>query len=164
ILAYRERIGSELAGIERVEGQQETLAAREAALAEELAQRAARVGEARRVAAHRFDKLVTKQLRDLGMDGTCFETRVEAGDPSATERGLAAVLGRVEFLISPNPGEPLRPLARIASGGEISRVMLALKSVMAAASPVPTLIFDEIDVGVGGRTAAVLGRKLGALA
>src|SRR5439155_23947595 len=63
-----------------------------------------------------------------------------------------------------NPGEPLRPLARIASGGEISRVMLALKSVMAAASPVPTLIFDEVDAGVGGRTAAVLGRKLGALA
>jgi DNA repair protein RecN (Recombination protein N) len=122
------------------------------------------VGEARRAAAKRFDRLVAEQLADLGMEGTRFETRVEPGDPSAMERGLAAVLGRVEFLISPNPGEPLRPLARIASGGEISRVMLALKSVMAAASPVPTLIFDEIDVGVGGRTAEVLGRKLGALA
>jgi DNA repair protein RecN (Recombination protein N) len=72
-------------------------------------------------------------------------------------------LGRVEFLISPNPGEPVRPLARIASGGEMSRIMLALKSAMAGVSAIPTLIFDEIDAGVGGRTAAVLGQKMAAL-
>jgi DNA repair protein RecN (Recombination protein N) len=66
-------------------------------------------------------------------------------------------------LISPNPGEPVKPLARIASGGEMSRIMLALKSAMAGVSPVPTLIFDEIDVGVGGRTAEVLGEKMAAL-
>ena len=77
--------------------------------------------------------------------------------------GIPAWLGRVEFLISPNPGEPVRPLARIASGGEMSRIMLALKSAMAGVSAVPTLIFDEIDVGVGGRTAEVLGEKMAAL-
>jgi DNA repair protein RecN (Recombination protein N) len=98
------------------------------------------------------------------MEGTRFEARVVTGDARAWDHGAAAVLGAVEFLISPNPGEPVRPLAKIASGGELSRVMLALKSVMAAASPVPCLVFDEIDVGVGGGTAAVLGSKLAALA
>ena len=70
----------------------------------------------------------------------------------------------MEFLISPNPGEPLKPLAKIASGGEISRVMLAMKSVLSRTLAVPTLIFDEIDTGIGGRTGTVLADKLAALA
>jgi DNA repair protein RecN (Recombination protein N) len=69
----------------------------------------------------------------------------------------------VEFLISANPGEPPRPLAKIASGGEMSRLMLAIKSVMMGVDKIPTLVFDEIDVGVGGRTAEVVGRKLESL-
>jgi DNA repair protein RecN (Recombination protein N) len=71
---------------------------------------------------------------------------------------------RVEFLVATNPGEPLRPLAKVASGGEMSRFLLALKGTLAAADPVPTLIFDEIDVGIGGRSAEVVGRKLWKLA
>jgi DNA repair protein RecN (Recombination protein N) len=70
---------------------------------------------------------------------------------------------RVEFLISPNPGEPLKPLAKIASGGETSRLMLALKSILSEADLTPTLVFDEVDVGVGGRSGAVVGEKLWAL-
>jgi DNA repair protein RecN (Recombination protein N) len=66
----------------------------------------------------------------------------------------------VEFLISPNPGEPLKPLARIASGGETSRLMLALKSILSEADLTPTLVFDEVDVGVGGRSGGVVGEKL----
>jgi DNA repair protein RecN (Recombination protein N) len=66
----------------------------------------------------------------------------------------------VEFLISANPGEPLRPLARIASGGETSRIMLAIKSVLSTADQVPTLVFDEVDAGIGGRMGAVVGGKL----
>jgi DNA repair protein RecN (Recombination protein N) len=69
----------------------------------------------------------------------------------------------VEFLISPNAGEPLKPLAKIASGGELSRVMLALKTVLSRAAYVPTLIFDEIDIGVGGRTASTIACKLATL-
>jgi DNA repair protein RecN (Recombination protein N) len=69
----------------------------------------------------------------------------------------------VEFLFSANPGEPPRPLHKIASGGEMSRVMLALKTVLATASPVPTLVFDEIDAGLGGRTAHAVGDKLAQL-
>jgi DNA repair protein RecN (Recombination protein N) len=75
---------------------------------------------------------------------------------------VAAVMGRAEFLISANAGEPLRPLARIASGGEMSRVMLALKTAMAGSHPV-ALIFDEIDTGVGGKTAESLGSKMAEL-
>ncbi len=70
---------------------------------------------------------------------------------------------RVEFLLSPNPGEPLKPLAKIASGGETSRIMLALKSILSEADLTPTLVFDEVDVGVGGRSGAVVGEKLWAL-
>jgi DNA repair protein RecN (Recombination protein N) len=77
---------------------------------------------------------------------------------------MAKGADRVEFVIAPNPGEPLRPLARIASGGEISRIMLAIKSAMARQEPLPTMVFDEIDVGVGGRTGSVIADKLAALA
>lgn len=164
ILAYRDRIAAELDTLDHATERQEALAAREVELTGELAQAAQALWKARRNTAARFDAEVLAHLRDLSMEHTRFETRVEDGDLAAADRGLAFVLGRVEFLISANPGEPLRPLARIASGGEISRVMLALKSAMAAASPVPTLIFDEVDSGVGGRTAEVLGRKLAALA
>jgi len=91
------------------------------------------------------------------MEKTSFRVALEIGalGPTGTDR--------VEFLISPNPGEPLKPLARIASGGELSRVMLALKSILARVDRVPTLIFDEVDVGIGGRTAHVIGEKLAAL-
>jgi DNA repair protein RecN (Recombination protein N) len=86
---------------------------------------------------------------------------VAAADPTLwTEQGLESA----EFLLSPNPGEELRPLARIASGGELSRLMLALKSVVRADAAGLTLVFDEVDAGIGGRVAEVVGRKLRALA
>ena len=92
------------------------------------------------------------------MEATKFEVSIE---PQVVASKGA---DRVEFLLSPNPGEPLRPLAKIASGGEMSRIMLALKSVLARTGGIPTMIFDEIDVGVGGRTAQTIGDKLVALA
>jgi DNA repair protein RecN (Recombination protein N) len=98
------------------------------------------------------------------MAGTRFAVKLEPPVPAAEgwDRGLAALIGRAEFVIAANAGEPLRPLARIASGGEMSRVMLALKTAMAGSHPV-ALIFDEIDVGVGGRTAESLGAKMAEL-
>lgn len=111
----------------------------------------------RRNRACDFEAAVMRELSDLAMERTEFKVSIE--DAEMSPRGMDAI----SFLISPNPGEPLKPLVKIASGGEMSRIMLALKSVMAAADRVPTLIFDEIDTGIGGRTANVIGDKLAAL-
>jgi DNA repair protein RecN (Recombination protein N) len=118
---------------------------------------ARRLSEVRKAGAARFRGAVEAELAELAMENTQFDVSFAESEPGA--RGI----DRVEFVISPNPGEPLKPLAKIASGGEMSRVMLALKTVMAGVDGVSTLIFDEIDAGIGGRTAQVLGRKLAAV-
>lgn len=112
----------------------------------------------RRKGASAFAQAVELELEGLGMPKAVFHVALERHD--LDETGIDGV----EFLFSANPGEPPRPLGRIASGGEMSRVMLAIKSIMASSVGMPTLIFDEIDVGVGGRTAEVIGRKLDSLA
>lgn len=109
----------------------------------------------RRASALQLSERICQQLKDLGMGKTRFEVRVE---PLA--KPTAAGMDGVEFMISPNPGEPLRPLASIASGGEISRVMLALKAISVDAEGVDAMIFDEIDTGVSGRMAQVVGEKM----
>jgi DNA repair protein RecN (Recombination protein N) len=123
----------------------------------------------RREAAPSFERRVQSELKLLAMEKTQFEvsftpeakaTGDESLPPDWTERGLE----QAEFLMSPNPGEELRPLARIASGGELSRILLALKSVASVDAPGKTLVFDEVDVGIGGRVAEVVGRKLRAIA
>ena len=109
----------------------------------------------RRDSAVRLAAEICRQLQDLGMARTRFEVRVEP-EPKPTANGMDAV----EFMISPNPGEPLRPLASIASGGEISRVMLALKAISMDSEGVDAMVFDEIDTGVSGRMAQVVGEKM----
>ena len=109
----------------------------------------------RRASAARLAEAIFEQLKDLGMAKTRFEVRLEP-----LEKPTSNGMDRVEFMISPNPGEPLRPLADIASGGEISRVMLALKAISADAEAVDAMIFDEIDTGVSGRMAQVVGEKM----
>ena len=120
--------------------------------------RARRLSGARRTAAGKFEAALTSELADLAMERTRFEVRLVTNDAddSWIERGI----DRGEFFLSPNPGEELRPLARIVSGGELSRVMLALKTLAAAEQPDKTLIFDEVDAGIGGRVATVVGEKL----
>ncbi len=143
-----------------LEGRGERLAALEADLAKaDAAVRAAgrTLSEKRRKAAGALAKAVVKELSDLGLAKAGFEVRVDPGEPR--ESGLDAV----EFGFAPNPGEPMRPLRQIASSGEISRVMLALKTVLAAHDRIPVLVFDEIDANVGGEIARVVGRKLAAL-
>lgn len=105
-------------------------------------------------AAQDFSAATRRELTDLGMEKTRFDVKIETIEPTAHGAD------RVEFLIAANAGEPLRPLSKIASGGEISRVMLAIKSAMARQEPLPTMVFDEIDAGVGGRTASVIADKL----
>ena len=122
---------------------------------------ARRLGEARRAAATALDARVTALMHGLGMPGGVFATRIEARDAGDTaEHGC----DDVEFLVSANPGQPPRPLARVASGGELSRISLALQVATLDAAHLPCLVFDEVDAGVGGAVAEMVGRQLHALA
>ena len=157
VLRYREEIGGRLETLENAEERIALLTVEVERTRGDLAAAAAKLTKARKRAAEPFAAAIMKELADLAMGATRFAVPVEPRAPTAS--GADAV----EFLISPNPGVPLKPLAKIASGGEISRVMLAMKSVLARTHSVPSLIFDEIDSGIGGRTGTVLAEKLHAL-
>lgn len=118
------------------------------------------ISRRREVSAKKLARTVSDEMQELGMPGGKFSmslTPLPEGETSA--QGLE----RVEFLVSANPGQPVRPLAKVASGGELSRISLALQVTLAGTGRIPTLIFDEVDVGIGGRVAEVVGRKLRAL-
>jgi DNA repair protein RecN (Recombination protein N) len=118
---------------------------------------AASLGAARRTAAARLERAVAKELPPLRLDKARFRAEVAALEEADWGAGGADA---VRFLIATNPGQELGPLGRIASGGELSRLMLALKVVLSSGSPVPTLVFDEVDADVGGATAAAVGERL----
>jgi DNA repair protein RecN (Recombination protein N) len=120
---------------------------------------AARLTETRKAAAARFAPQLVRQLADLAMPHTRFEVRFEAA-PLPAERWSARGVDEAQFYVSPNPGEDLRPLARIVSGGEMSRIMLGIKSLASIDQPGKTLVFDEVDAGIGGRVADAVGGKL----
>jgi DNA repair protein RecN (Recombination protein N) len=145
----------------------EWLRAEEERLRQVAGQRAGALSLARREAGERLAAEVEAQLADLNMPGARLAVELTWSDDPAgvfvDQRTLACTeqgIDRVEFLIAPNPGEGFKPLVKVASGGETSRLMLALKTVLAAADETPTLIFDEIDQGIGGRVGGVVGRKL----
>ncbi len=127
---------------------------------QEWLREARELSERRRRAAGRLDKALGGELASLGMPGTRVHVVVS---PDPEERPSAAGIDDVEFLIAPNRGEEERPLARIASGGELSRAMLALCNVTGPADDGRTLVFDEVDSGIGGRVAEVVGERLSAL-
>jgi len=166
IIARREAIAAELAlfsGAEESAAQLE--AAREKAAAA-LAQAARTLTEARRKAAVSLCRAISAELADLGMGRAVLEVRLTPLGAGAGVRADALNVSargaeKVEFLMSANPGEAPGALSRIASGGELSRFMLAVKRVIAARDPVGTYVFDEVDSGVGGPTAEAIGRKLG---
>jgi DNA repair protein RecN (Recombination protein N) len=113
------------------------------------------------VAAREIDAKVTALMQELGMTGGVFETRIDTAEPFArSEHGA----DDIEFLVSANPGQPPRPLAKTASGGELSRISLALQVATLNAAHLPSLVFDEVDAGVGGAVAEMVGRQLRALA
>jgi DNA repair protein RecN (Recombination protein N) len=124
--------------------------------------RAATLSDRRKAAAGEFSRLLERSLADLAMPRTRCDVRFETArsEDEWTERGRE----HAEFYISPNPGEELRPLARVASGGELSRIMLALKTLASTDAPGKTLIFDEVDAGIGGVVADVVGLRLRRLA
>jgi DNA repair protein RecN (Recombination protein N) len=120
---------------------------------------ARRLSALRREAGARLEQLICSELADLGMKNASFEVHFGEIPDEPASFGRSG-LDDVEFLLSANRGEPVRPLARIASGGEASRIMLAIKTILAQADRIPVLIFDEIDTGVSGRTAGKVGEKL----
>jgi len=158
ILDLQTALAAELDELEHAE---ETRTLLEAELArQELALRAAgtSLGQARQAAGERLSAAMQQELADLAMPGARFALQLTAlpePGPTGLERG--------EFLLAPNRGEALLPLARIASGGELSRILLALKRVAPGSDQVPTLIFDEVDAGIGGVTATAVGTKLQAV-
>lgn len=121
---------------------------------------AARLSKGRAKAAAALSAAVTERMQELGMPGGVFEVRLtSAGDTDFAPTGLE----RVEFMVTANPGQPAKPLQKVASGGELSRISLAIQVVTAQNARIPTLVFDEVDVGVGGGIAEIVGRQLRAL-
>ena len=162
VLATGDRARSELLAIEEHGSLLAEVTTEIGRAAERLGELAKQLSKKRREAAARLTKLVDAELAALKMPQTLFTVTVFAA-ATPDEFGPTGC-DRVEFLLSSNRGEPPKPLARIASGGELSRIMLALKTVLAERDHVPVLVFDEIDTGVGGAVAAAMGirlRKLG---
>jgi DNA repair protein RecN (Recombination protein N) len=158
ILAWREKAAAEIGAWEQRDERLESLRAEHAQQSGLARDAAEKLSAARKKAAKKLDRQVAAALAELAMKGARFETAFEKRDLGS--RGI----DRVAFMLSANPGEPLKPLKQVASGGEISRIMLALKAVFAKADRIPTLIFDEIDAGVGGAVAVNVAEKLADLA
>ncbi|MDR1747760.1 MAG: DNA repair protein RecN [Spirochaetaceae bacterium] len=166
ILEYYENAQAQLEQLADSEGNRELLSAEIGALEKELYQLGCGISAGRREAASRMAEQVEGILAELGMAGTRFsvDLSVKEGEIEDLQRCGPYGFDNIEFLISANPGSPLRPLAKIASGGELSRVMLALKTVLADTDGADTLVFDEIDTGIGGEVSVAVGRHLKNLA
>ena len=157
VVAFGEQASAELERLENQEGDRERLRDEEVARRAALEEAAGQLRAARAAAADRLASAVNAELPPLGLPADAFGVDLEPVDigPSGGDR--------VTFTFAPNPGEAPRPLSRIASGGEASRLALALEVVLAAADETALLVFDEIDAGVGGRNASALGERLHAL-
>lgn len=171
VLEHADKAREALDGIEHSEERLSTLLEKETQTLKQIGELAQNISDVRAKIGQQLGKRVVQELQDLRMERTQFEVAIDyQEDPDGcyvgdkrlafTERGIDLI----EFMLSANPGEPLRPLAKIASGGEAARIMLALKRVLTEADHTPTLIFDEVDQGIGGRVGTVVGQKLWELA
>lgn len=171
VLSYHQRAERELAGIESFEIQEAELAKAVSQAASQAATSGLQLSAQRRKLGAKLAKAVAASLATLGMPAAQFEVQFqthEHPDGLPTPDGLIAATARglddVRFLFCANRGEELRPLAKVASGGELSRIMLAFKSLCSRAAEIPTIIFDEVDAGIGGQTAYCVGERLADLA
>ncbi|MBT8084122.1 MAG: DNA repair protein RecN [Woeseia sp.] len=161
LATLRVRLGAELESLQNIEQRGAELASKTQQAAEKFRDAAAILGKGRQKAAKKLAQNVTNAMADLGMPGGVFEVRLSArADDAARAYGMEDV----EYLISANPGQSPQPLAKIASGGELSRMSLAIQVIVSDGSSIPTMIFDEVDSGVGGGIAEMVGRRLGELA
>jgi DNA repair protein RecN (Recombination protein N) len=168
VLAYLEKAEAELSGLSTSGERREQLESEKFELKKEMGGLASKLSQARQKAARKLAAAVKKELADLSMARVDFDVAVRqeassAGIPfpdGTCYRSDATGADDVVFMASTNPGEPPKPLEKIASTGEISRFLLALKGALAEADTIPVLIFDEIDIGIGGRSGEVIGRKL----
>ena len=168
VLNYAEKIKTDL---EKIENRDELIQETEQEikdLKQILKKDSLLLSDKRKEKGSELARKIKKELSFLGMEKCDFEVRISWREE---ENGLLEINGKryyvdekgmdqVEFYVSPNPGEELKPLAKIASGGEISRIMLALKSVLAKSDQIPTMIFDEVDVGIGGEIAEAVGKRM----
>jgi DNA repair protein RecN (Recombination protein N) len=167
ILAFGERAAQELDAITHSSERIEELRADEEKWLRELSKLVAELSAKRKTTAEQLAKGIERELDDLRMARAKFVVDFQMqedanGVPLNGKRYAFNATGvdRIEFLVTANPGEPPKPLAKVASGGETARLMLALKTVLSNADETPTLIFDEIDVGIGGRVGSIVGKKL----
>ncbi len=159
ILAYRQKVVEQLNELSYSEENIAELKDKEKKALESWKKQAEQLSALRRKTAKHLEKAVFSELADLEMNKVVFQVGFERlTQPSA--KGIDDIY----FLISPNPGEPLKPLQKIASGGELSRIMLAIKCLLAGVDKVPTLIFDEVDTGVGGQALTAVGKKMAQIA
>lgn len=167
VLAYAEKARAELDTLEHSEEHLNELTKQETVLLKHIGELGDRISKGRKAAARQLAAGIVNELGDLRMNNARFEAQIEQQqDPNGAYVGDQRLafdetgIDRVEFMMSANPGEPLRPVAKVASGGESARIMLGLKRVLASADQTPTLIFDEIDQGIGGRVGTIVGEKL----
>ena len=159
VIAYRDKIADELDTIENFDDRKRSLESLLETARQELMSRATVLTEVRKESAALLSSAILAELRDLNFTDSDLRIEIRRA-PAITHTGA----DEAEILMSANRGEPLKPLSRIASGGEISRIMLAIKNVTGSHFNVPTMIFDEIDAGISGVTASVVARKLRAIA
>ena len=160
IQVYLKDAEQELAMLKNATTRAEGLEGESRKLHERWLREAAALTASRRRVSLRLEQQIERELADLSMGNTKFQVRLT---PKITESAVPGGQEDLEFMMAPNVGEELKPLAKIASGGELSRVMLAIKAILIEVEQTPTVIFDEIDAGIGGRTAVNLGEKLRAL-
>jgi len=168
VLERKKQMESELEEIEKSQGRLESLQKNYQSIYQTILAKCRQVSHTRKRCAKFLESGLARQLADLNMEKTQFRVSFTTPDPTSLEKPDAADItengyDKVEFQISTNPGEPLKPLAKIVSGGEMSRVMLAFKTILGNLDEIPTMIFDEIDVGIGGRTAQSVAEKIRAI-
>ncbi|MEN8205892.1 MAG: DNA repair protein RecN [Pseudomonadota bacterium] len=158
--AIEKSIGNELDSIEHADEHREALQARLVLLEQDYLDTARQLTTKRSRAAQAFSKQITDAMQTLGMAGGIFTAHIK---PRTEKTFSLHGMDDIEFLVSANPGQPVQPLGKVASGGELSRISLSIQVISASSETIPTLIFDEVDSGIGGGVAEIVGQKLRAL-
>lgn len=157
LIDKQNQLETELAGLQNKDKQIAAYQAQQQALYQDYHQTAATLSKSRQKVAAKLDKMIIKLMQELGMATGQFKIALE---PIDTQKPLENGSEKIQFMVCTNPGNPMQPLQKVVSGGELSRISLAIQVLTAQQDNIPTLIFDEVDVGIGGQTAAIVGKLL----